>query len=173
LIVHELHNASPVPISVTLPSDSRALAVAQATIADLATARSLFELCAAAGASVRTIERAFRHDVGTSFEVWRRQARLMKAVELLTEGRRSVKEVAYDVGYRQTSAFVEMFRRTMGTTPKAWSATFIQPPRSSENRNGRRHGEFDGKNAFRYRSPADLAARSRSTPRARPSADEV
>jgi AraC-like DNA-binding protein len=122
LILHELHHSSSVPTFVTLPSDSRALAVAQATIADLATGRSLSKLCAAAGASVRTIERAFRRDVGTTFELWRHQARLMKAVELLVAGR-PVKEVAYDVGYRRTSAFVEMFRHTMGTTPKTWTAS--------------------------------------------------
>jgi AraC-like DNA-binding protein len=115
LIVHQLHDSSHVPIFVTLPSDARALAIAQATMADLAAGRSLSELCANAGASVRTIQRAFRHDVGLSFELWRRQARLMKAVELLVAGH-SVKAVAYDVGYRQTSAFVEMFRHTMGTT---------------------------------------------------------
>jgi AraC-like DNA-binding protein len=122
LIVHHLHDASPVSISVTLPSDPRALAVAHATIADQAAGRSLADLCAKAGASVRTVERAFRHDVGLSFENWRRQARLMKAIELLVTGH-SVKEVAYEVGYRQTSAFVEMFRRTMGTTPRAWASS--------------------------------------------------
>ena len=53
------------------------------------------------------------------FESWRRQVRLMKGIELLVAGR-SVKEVAYAVGYRQASAFVQLFRKTMGTTPKAW-----------------------------------------------------
>jgi len=121
--VHALQASRPVPTFVTMPDDSRALAVAQATLADLSAARSLAALCGNAGASVRTIERAFRRDVGTSFEVWRRQARLMKAVELLAAGR-SVKDAAYEVGYLQNSAFVEMFRRTMGTPPKKWSASF-------------------------------------------------
>jgi AraC-like DNA-binding protein/quercetin dioxygenase-like cupin family protein len=128
LIVHELQESSPVPTFVTLPSDSRALAVARATMVDLAGGRSLSELCTEAGASVRTIERAFRRDVGTSFELWRRQARLMKAIELLVAGH-SVKQVAYDVGYRRTSAFVEMFRHTMGTTPKTWTSGLNQARR--------------------------------------------
>jgi AraC-like DNA-binding protein len=123
LILHKLQTASPIPTFVTLPADARALTVARATMADLAAGQSLSDLCDAAGASVRTIERAFRREVGTSFELWRRQARLMKAVELLVSGH-SVKEVAYEVGYEQTSAFVEMFRRTMGAPPKQWSATF-------------------------------------------------
>jgi AraC-like DNA-binding protein len=117
LIVHLLHEASPVPMFVTLPSDPRALAVAQATIANPTSGCSLPELCAEAGASVRTIQRVFRRDVGLTFERWRQQVRLMKGVELLVAGR-SVKEVAYEVGYHQPSAFVEMFRRTMGNTPK-------------------------------------------------------
>jgi AraC-like DNA-binding protein len=43
----------------------------------------------------------------------------MKAVELLIAGS-SVKEAAYAVGYHQPTAFVALFKRTFGTTPKAW-----------------------------------------------------
>jgi AraC-like DNA-binding protein len=128
LLVHLLHEASPVPMFVTLPTDARALAVAERTMASQRVARSLPALCAGAGASVRTVQRAFRREVGLSFEQWRRQVRLMKGVELLVAGR-SVKEVAYLVGYRQPSAFVEMFRRTMGIAPKAWIAAFDDTPR--------------------------------------------
>jgi AraC-like DNA-binding protein len=129
LVVHLLSEASPVPMFVTLPNDPRALAVAQATIANHAAGCSLPELCAEAGASVRTVQRLFRRDVGLSFELWRQQVRLMKGVELLVAGR-SVKEVAYQVGYHQPSAFVEMFRRTMGNTPKAWIAALDQTRQS-------------------------------------------
>jgi AraC-like DNA-binding protein len=93
--------------------------VAQAVLVDPAQSKPLAAMCASVGVSVRTIERAFRKDVGADFESWRRQVRLMKAVELLVSGR-SIKEVAFGVGYRQPSAFVEMFRRTFGSTPKAW-----------------------------------------------------
>ena len=117
LIVSQLECASAVPISLTLPKDPRALAVAQALIAGQAHNPSLDSLCAAAGASVRTIERVFRSEVGTDFATWRRQARLMKAVELLAAGY-LVKQAAFATGYRQPSAFVEMFRRTFGATPR-------------------------------------------------------
>ena len=73
------------------------------------------------GVNVRTIERLFRKEVGLDFESWRRQLRLMKSVELLIAGL-SVKEVAFRVGYRQSSAFVEAFRRTLGVAPKKWVA---------------------------------------------------
>lgn len=76
-------------------------------------------MCAAAGVSVRTLERTYRREVGTDFECWRRQVRLMKAIELLVAGRR-VKEVAFLVGYQHPGAFVTLFRATFGATPKAW-----------------------------------------------------
>jgi AraC-like DNA-binding protein len=107
------------PMCVTLPREPRALAVARAVLTDTAQSKPLAALCSDAGVSVRTIERAFRKDVGTDFESWRRQARLTKAVELLVSGF-SIKEVAFAIGYRQSSGFAEMFRRTFGTTPKAW-----------------------------------------------------
>jgi AraC-like DNA-binding protein len=40
-------------------------------------------------------------------------------VELLVSGC-SIKEIAFKIGYRQSSAFVDLFRQTFGTTPKAW-----------------------------------------------------
>jgi AraC-like DNA-binding protein len=119
LLIEHLQKASPVPTFVTLPREPRALAVAQAIMAQPANPKSLAALCADAGVSVRTVERAFQKDLGDDFESWRRQVRLMKAVELLVSGC-SIKEVAFGVGYRQSSAFVEMFRRSFGTTPKAW-----------------------------------------------------
>jgi AraC-like DNA-binding protein/mannose-6-phosphate isomerase-like protein (cupin superfamily) len=119
LIVSELERATPISSFVTLPKDRRALAVAEAVMANRDGAASLPVLCRAAGASVRTVERVFRRETGLSFESWRKQFRLMKAIELLVAGG-SVKEVAFAIGYRQPSAFVELFRRTMGTTPKAW-----------------------------------------------------
>jgi AraC-like DNA-binding protein len=131
LIVHHVHDSSHLSIFVTLPSDSRALAVARTTMADQPARRSLFELCATAGVGVRTVQRAFRREVGLSFESWRRQARLMKAIELLVSGH-SVKEVAYEAGYRRTSAFDEMFRHTMGTTPKMWTTTLNQTGRGTQ-----------------------------------------
>ena len=121
LILSQLRNASPVPMFVRLPEDSRALGVAEAFIANLADAPSLYALCRKVGVSVRTIQRTFRREVGTSFEFWRRQVRLMKGIELLVEGR-SVKMVAAEVGYRQQSAFVELFRQTFGMTPRTWVA---------------------------------------------------
>jgi AraC-like DNA-binding protein/mannose-6-phosphate isomerase-like protein (cupin superfamily) len=122
LIISHLQTAAPVPSFVTLPKDTRALLVAQTVMASLRDCDSFQDLCEHAGASPRTIERIFRRELGVSFESWRRQFRLVKAIELLASGC-SVKEVAFELGYRQPSAFVEVFRRTFSATPKAWAAS--------------------------------------------------
>lgn len=119
LILYQLQNAAPVPMFVKLPEESRALGVAQAFLANASDALSLQALCRKVGVSVRTVQRTFRREVGTSFEFWRRQVRLMKGIELLVEGH-SVKRVAAEVGYRQPSAFVQLFRQTLGVTPRTW-----------------------------------------------------
>jgi AraC-like DNA-binding protein len=119
LLIAQLARASPVPTYVTLPQEERALAIAQAILRNPSASQPLAALCAKVGVSVRTIERAFLKDVGISFEAWRRQVRLTRAVEYLVSGC-SIKQVAFNIGYRQPSAFVEMFRRTFGATPKAW-----------------------------------------------------
>ena len=121
VLLAELHAASPMPTHLTLPKDHRALALAQTLVANPGSRRPLRALCKENGVSVRTLERTFRRDVGTDFETWRRQLRLMNAVERLVAGS-SVKQVAYEVGYRQPSAFVATFRRSFGMTPKAWTA---------------------------------------------------
>jgi AraC-like DNA-binding protein len=119
LLLHQLEVASPMPTSLSLPQEPRARAVAETVMANPAGRQSLAAICGSAGASVRTIQRLFRREVGSDFEFWRRQVRLMKAVELLVSGH-SVKEVSFALGYRQPTAFVEMFRGILGTTPGTW-----------------------------------------------------
>ncbi len=128
LLVLHLESASSVPTFVTLPTDQRALAVAQKVLSAPEQAKPLAVLCSDVGVSVRTIQRLFRNDIGIDFETWRLQARLTKAVELLVAGR-TVKEVSYCIGYRQPSAFVETFRKSFGMTPKAWVISLERPDR--------------------------------------------
>ncbi len=119
LILNQLASAPPIASSVTLPSDPRALAVARLLMDLPNAATSLATLCGQAGASLRTIERLFVTELGVTIETWRRQVRLMKAMERIVSGT-AVKQIAFELGYRQASPFIEMFRRTMGITPRAW-----------------------------------------------------
>jgi len=119
LLVSQLESASSMPTSLTLPQDPRARVIADILMKNPSDRRPLSTMCQSVGASTRTIQRVFRREVGTDFDFWRRQVRLMKAVELLVSGQ-SVKATSIALGYRQPSAFVEMFRGILGITPRAW-----------------------------------------------------
>ena len=129
VLAHQLKHATPAPTFVTMPTDPRARAVAQAILGAPNESHTLADLCADAGVSMRTVQRIFQREVGIDLDAWRRQARLTKAMQLLIAGA-SVKEVAFAVGYGQPSAFVQAFRRLFGATPKAW-ATSLRNPRAS------------------------------------------
>ena len=60
-------------------------------------------------------------ETGLTFGAWQRQARLLRALELLGTGL-GVGDVAFTLGYESISAFIAMFRRTFGTTPARYFA---------------------------------------------------
>jgi AraC-like DNA-binding protein len=55
-------------------------------------------------------------ETGYTFTAWRQRARLMRSLETLAAGA-TVTEVARELGYATTSAFISLFRRTFGETP--------------------------------------------------------
>ena len=69
-----------------------------------------------AGVSTRTLARLFQAETGMSFRAWRQQLRLQRALEMLADGQ-AVTSVALDLVYDSPSAFIAMFRRTLGASP--------------------------------------------------------
>jgi AraC-like DNA-binding protein len=67
-------------------------------------------------ASRKTVERLFLEETGLLPSQWLRQARLIKAVAALAQGR-SVSSVALDLGYATPSSFTYMFRQALGVPP--------------------------------------------------------
>jgi AraC-like DNA-binding protein len=119
VLVAQLHKAVSIPTTLTVPDDGRARQLAEATLLDPITKRKLDPQCRDLGMSVRTMQRIFRRELGVDYDTWRRQVRLLKAVELLATGA-SIKAVASAVGYRQASTFIAVFARNFGLTPRAW-----------------------------------------------------
>lgn len=125
VIIDQLAVIQMVPLQLPNPSDSRAQRIANVLLGDPSDRRPLAEICKVAGASKRTVERLFQEDVGMSFGKWRQQLRLMKAMQLLADGAK-VTHAALEAGYSTPSAFISMFRKTLGTTPSAYFRTAAQ-----------------------------------------------
>lgn len=118
-ILDQLETILTIPLRLPHPRDPRALRVAQFLMADPGNAGGLAKLCRVAGVSKRTVERLFQENTGMTFGRWRQQLRLMHAMRLLAEGAK-VTYVALEAGYGTPSAFIAMFRKTLGTTPMAY-----------------------------------------------------
>jgi AraC-like DNA-binding protein len=57
-----------------------------------------------------------------TFSKWRQQLRLIQAMRLLAEGAK-VTHAALESGYNTSSAFISMFKKTLGTTPTLYFKT--------------------------------------------------
>ncbi|RKP54627.1 AraC family transcriptional regulator [Pararobbsia silviterrae] len=121
LILDEIMRSEPLPLGVPLPSDKRLRALCESIIANPAAGDSLEQLAVDVGASVRTIARLFRSELGSSFSEWRQQAVLAHAIPLLSQGL-PLSHVANELGYTSQSAFTAMFRRAFGKSPRAFFA---------------------------------------------------
>jgi len=115
-IIDQLKTIQIVPLQLPNPVDLRALRVATVLSADPSSHRTLTDICRATGASKRTVERLFQEDLGMTLGKWRQQLRLMHAMRLLAAGAK-ITYAALESGYRTPSAFISMFRKTLGTTP--------------------------------------------------------
>lgn len=65
--------------------------------------------------SKRTLSRRCQRELGMSFSEWRQRLRFLHAIMKLEQGN-SVHQVAFNVGYSSSSAFITMFQQISGTT---------------------------------------------------------
>jgi AraC-like DNA-binding protein len=107
------------PLHLPMPANKKLRAV----VAELAEHPGVPLAMAArkAATSPRSFARHFLAETGLTFGAWQRQARLLRALELLGTGL-GVGDVAFALGYESVSAFIAMFRRTFGTTPARYFA---------------------------------------------------
>ncbi len=88
---------------------------------DPADNRTIAELAALVNLTERTLIRRCQRELGMSLTDWRQRLRFVAALPMLRDGR-SVESVAFDLGYASSSAFIAMFRRLTGSSPKRFVA---------------------------------------------------
>ncbi|WP_229708936.1 AraC family transcriptional regulator [Silvimonas iriomotensis] len=128
IILDEVAAAQPEALGLLQPADPRLIRIADALAADLSDSRNQEDWASWAGLSPRTLSRHWLADTGMTFGEWRQQARLLRALELIAD-RVPVTNIALELGYDNVSAFIEMFRRALGTTPGRYLAETAPDPR--------------------------------------------
>ncbi|MFZ0861447.1 MAG: helix-turn-helix transcriptional regulator [Candidatus Sulfotelmatobacter sp.] len=119
VLVDQLETVEAIPLQLPNPSDARAVRVAEFLQHNPADTNSLEAACKQAGASKRTIERIFQEETRLSLGKWRQQLRLLRSLQLLAAGAK-ITYAALEAGYNTPSAFIAMFRKTLGTTPRRY-----------------------------------------------------
>ncbi len=116
LLIDLTVQARRVDLVLPLPSDRRALALAEQLQDEPSNSAGLGDLARRAGASLRTLQRLFPAETGLTLEAWRQKARLIWSITRLSAGA-SVSAAAFDAGYESPSAFIAAFKRQFGVTP--------------------------------------------------------
>ena len=116
LCVAEIGAAAHETMMLALPRDKRLRHLNGSMLPPL-----LQQLATQCGAGEKTISRLFRRETGMSYQQWRQQWRLMKAVELLASGQR-ITDVAQALAFASDSAFIYFFRSQTGVTPGQYFA---------------------------------------------------
>ncbi|NUK49961.1 helix-turn-helix domain-containing protein [Streptomyces lunaelactis] len=85
---------------------------------------TLDDLASQAGMSVRTLNRRFREQTGTSPLQWLLRVRIRQAQYLLETTTHPVDRIALQVGFGSPTAFRDRFKRFIGTSPHAYRRSF-------------------------------------------------
>ncbi len=115
-LMFRLSHLAPVPLSISMPLDARALRFAELVLANPNRSQSLDSLAKRSGASLRTLQRVFPKETGLSLSRWRNQVCMLAAIELLGRSE-SVTQVAISLGFESLSAFIYAFKQCFGEPP--------------------------------------------------------
>ncbi len=74
----------------------------------------------------RTLERRFKKATGNSINEYAQRVRVEAAKKRLEQGRKSVSEIMFEVGYNDGKAFREVFKRYAGISPVEYRNKFSQ-----------------------------------------------
>jgi AraC-like DNA-binding protein/mannose-6-phosphate isomerase-like protein (cupin superfamily) len=121
LLIEEISTLVERPLSLPFPADRRLSDLCREYMAAPSPNVRLDDWAEKLAMSRRTFTRFFREQTGISFVTWRQQASVFACLPMLAEGL-PVTHVAMEAGYENVAAFTTMFRRMLGSAPRAYMA---------------------------------------------------
>ena len=120
-LLDELAAAPVEDLHLPMPRNPRLRRLAALLLAQPGDKSTLAEWAGRIGMSERSMTRQSLEELGMSVGRWRRQLHVILALQRLAQGH-SVKAVALELGYENTSGFVTMFRKAVGKPPARYLA---------------------------------------------------
>ncbi|MFI0430683.1 AraC family transcriptional regulator [Mariniflexile sp. HMF6888] len=116
VFLDELSDLKPSKTFLPTSQDKRIKLVLDTLMNDLSSQHTIDYYASKSFVSPRTLSRLFNKELGMSFGDWKMRLKLMEAVKQLGENK-SVKEIAFDLGYENVSSFIVTFKKNFGKTP--------------------------------------------------------
>lgn len=107
--------------SINSADAERLLYIRNELLKDLSTPPLLSELAHIAAMSETKLKQLFKQTFGDTIYNYFQRARMEEAAFLLKQGKRSVAEVGYELGFSNLSHFSRLFEKHYGLTPKRFS----------------------------------------------------
>jgi len=112
----EFQNADKESYTLEIPTDYRLQSFITSFMLEKKVPPFLHEFAQYVGASEKTITRIFKRETNMTYQAWRQQWRVYRAIELLAENT-SISEISHQLAFSSDSAFIEFFKNNTGTTP--------------------------------------------------------
>ncbi|MCU4412975.1 helix-turn-helix transcriptional regulator [Acinetobacter sp. WU_MDCI_Axc73] len=122
LLLDELQQMPKLPFFLPWPTQSHLQHLCQKVLDEPYHLLRIEDISQQLNMSKITFQRHFQKQTGLSFGRWRQQARLLLALERLTQGEK-ILSIALDLGFSSQSAFSASFKQYFGISPSACFAT--------------------------------------------------
>lgn len=119
VLIDQISEASHAPLSLTMPTDKRLTKITEKLSKEPACNISLEHWSHTVGATPRTINRIFQKQTQMGFIEWRQRLRLLYSLDRIERGEK-IATIALDLGYESSSAFITMFKKHLGISPKKY-----------------------------------------------------
>ena len=119
LILYEVAEAPVASLYLPLPVSPIGKRVADVVFDDIRHSLDIEAIAGRAATSSRTISRLFRDETGMTFRSWRQRARIISAIDGLSNGQ-PASVVASRTGFATAAAFTFAFRQVTGVTPNVY-----------------------------------------------------
>lgn len=125
VLLDELPNMPVERLHLPTSNEPRIRRIADALIRDPADRSTLPEWASRVALSERSLARLMRRETGLSFGRWRQQLQLLIALRHLASGA-SVQQVSAALGYESVTAFITMFKKSLGQSPTKYLSSLTR-----------------------------------------------